>query len=222
VQAERAAAFPASIAAGMPVQLKEMNSIADGVSVGLPGALTFGVVSKPKWVDEILTVSEESICQAILRLLTRSKVVVEPAGSVACAALLQHSHVFASSPGPVVVTLSGGNIEPILLMRVMQHGLISYGRYITLQIRTKDKPGCLASILNVIAAKNANVSTHTCSPTQLRSLSRAPPHLSVQVLNVNHNRLDSTLPINEVDVFIELETRGTRALESKRQGCMIH
>ena len=132
--------------------------------------LIVDVTSKSKWVDEILTVSEESICQAILRLLTRSKVVVEPAGSIACAALLQHPHVFASSPGPIVVTLSGGNIEPILLMRVMQHGLIAYGRYITLQVRTKDKPGCLASILNVIAAKNANVHTHVYTHAPARML----------------------------------------------------
>ena len=171
VQAERAAAFPASLAAGKPVQLKEMSSIADGISVGIPGAVTFGVISQSKWVDDVLTVSEDSICQAILRLMTRNKVVVEPAGSVACAALIQHPHLFASSPGPVVVTLSGGNIEPLLLMRIMQHGLISYGRYVTFQIRTTDKPGNLASILNVIASLGANV-------TNPRARSRTPPRSS--------------------------------------------
>lgn len=157
VQAERAAAFPPSLAAGKPVQLSEMHSIADGISVGVPGVKTFGVISQKKYVDDVITVSEESICQAILFLMTRSKVVVEPAGSVACAALIQHPHLFSSSPGPIVVTLSGGNIEPLLLMRVMQHGLISYGRYMMLQIRTQDKPGCLASILQVIGAHGANV-----------------------------------------------------------------
>ncbi len=181
-----------------------MSSIADGVSVGIPGGLTFSVISQTKWVDEILTVSEESICQAILFLMTRSKVVVEPAGSVACAALIQHPHVFASSAGPIVITLSGGNVEPLLLMRIMQHGLISYGRYVTFQIRTIDKPGNLASILNIIASHNANVII--CAFKQ--NLHRREPHAAVQVLNVSHNRLDPTLPINEADVFIELETRG--------------
>ena len=147
-----------------------MNSIADGISVGIPGSVTFGVISQSKWVDEILTVSEDSICQAILRLMTRNKVVVEPAGSVACAALIQHPHLFTSSPGPVVVTLSGGNIEPLLLMRIMQHGLISYGRYITLQIRTSDKPGKLASILNVIASQGATVRARTFTRFQLVQL----------------------------------------------------
>jgi hypothetical protein len=161
VQAERAAAFPASLAAGHPVQLHDMNSIADGVSVGIPGKLTFSVIRQSKWVDQVLTVTEESICQAILFLMTRNKVVCEPAGSVACAALIQHPHVFSSSAGPVVVTLSGGNIEPFLLMRIMQHGMKSYGRYVTFQVRTVDKPGNLASILSVIAAHGANVTKCT-------------------------------------------------------------
>jgi threonine dehydratase len=147
-----------------------MNSIADGVSVGIPGSMTFGIISQSKWVDQVLTVSEDSICQAILRLMTRNKVVVEPAGSVACAALIQYPHLFTSSTGPVVVTLSGGNIEPLLLMRIMQHGLISYGRYLTLQIRTSDKPGKLAGILNVIASQGANVTARALSRSEFKLL----------------------------------------------------
>jgi threonine dehydratase len=173
VQAERAAAFPPSLAAGKLVQLKEMSSIADGVSVGIPGAMTFSIIKQCKWVDAVVTVSEDSICQAILRLLTRNKVLVEPAGSIACAALIEHPELFASSQGPIVVTLSGGNIEPLLLMRVLQHGLIGLGRYVTFQIRTQDKPGCLASILDIVAAHGANVTISNMLFTFLRR-SRQP------------------------------------------------
>lgn len=195
VQAERAAAFPASLAAGQPVQLHEMNSIADGVSVGIPGKLTFSVIKQSRWVDQVLTVTEESICQAILFLMTRNKVVCEPAGSVACAALIQHPHVFSSSTGPVVVTLSGGNIEPFLLMRIMQHGMKSYGRYVTFQVRTVDKPGNLASILAVIAANGANVMKCTRVGVSLPDVCLATPfRYSTSATIASTPRFPSTRP----------------------------
>jgi hypothetical protein len=174
------------------VQLREMNSIADGVSVGIPGALTFDVISQNKWVDEVLTVTEESICQSILLMMTRNKVVVEPAGAVACAALIQHPHVFAASTGPIVVTLSGGNIEPLLLMRIMQHGLISYGRYVTFQIRTTDKPGNLASILNIIASLGANVTIRAFNLAVHSHQHHAPSRCSTSVTIVSMPRCPST------------------------------
>jgi threonine dehydratase len=108
VQAERAACFPASLAAGHPVTIEPSRTMADGITVGRPGELTFELVSQ--LVDSVLTVSEESLSQALLMCLERAKQLVEPAGAAAVAALLTNKAGLAHGTR-TVATLSGGNID---------------------------------------------------------------------------------------------------------------
>ena len=179
VQAEKAAAFPASLAAGHPVALDGMGTMADGIAVGCPGPVPFSVVQK--LVDEMRTVSEESLSRALLLCLERAKLVVEPAGAAAVAAVLDDPGAF--SP-PVVVVLSGGNIDPLLLNRVLRHGLAVAGRYLSFRVRISDKPGGLVRLLAEVASADASV------------------------VEVEHMRTDPRLLVDEVEVRLELETRG--------------
>ncbi|HKT01278.1 MAG TPA: threonine ammonia-lyase [Rugosimonospora sp.] len=179
VQAAGAAAYPPSLAAGHPVRLERCATIADGVAVGRPGDLTFAHVSK--LVDEIVTVGEEDISRALLMLMERCKLVVEPAGGVAVAALLSGLVPVST---PAVVVLSGGNIDPLLIVRVLEHGLASAGRYLRLTVRCGDRPGQLASLLAEIAEQGANV------------------------VEVSHERRDPRLRLGEVEVNLSVETRG--------------
>jgi len=179
VQAERAAAYPASLAAGHPVQLAEMATMADGIAVGMPGQIPFDLVREH--VDEIRTVSEESLSRALLLCLERAKLVVEPAGAAAVAAILDDP---ASFTPPVVAVLSGGNIDPLLMLRVLRYGLVAAGRFLSLTVRVPDRPGNLAGLLACLAAAGANV------------------------LEVSHARIAHSLGLHEVDIAIELETRG--------------
>jgi threonine dehydratase len=179
VQAEGAAAYPGSLEAGEPRQLPAMKTMADGIAVGLPGDLTFAAVRDH--VDEIRTVSEESISRALLALLERAKLVVEPAGAVGVAALLDEPAAFA---GPVAVVLSGGNVDPLLLGRVIRHGLAAAGRYLVLRLIIPDTPGTLARLLTEIADAGANVA------------------------EVMHTRSNPAVGTDEVEVLVQLETRG--------------
>ena len=179
VQAARAAAYPASLAAGHPVKLAEMSTMADGIAVGLPGEVPFELVRE--YVDEIRTVSEESLSRALLLCLERAKLVVEPAGAAAVAAILDDPLAFEP---PVVAVLSGGNIDPLLMLRVLRYGLVAAGRFLTLTVRVPDRPGNLATLLSMLARFDANV------------------------LDVGHARISGSLGLHEVDIAIELETRG--------------
>ncbi|HVX55944.1 threonine ammonia-lyase [Nocardioides sp.] len=179
VQAEGAAAYPDSLRAGEPRQLASMKTMADGIAVGLPGDLTFAAVRDH--VDEIRTVSEESISRALLALLERAKLVVEPAGAVGVAALLDAPTAFQ---GPVAVVLSGGNVDPQLLGRVIRHGLAAAGRYLVLRLIIPDAPGTLARLLAEIADAGANVA------------------------EVMHARSNPAVGTDEVEVLVQLETRG--------------
>ena len=179
VQAEGAAAYPGSLAAGEPVPLESMSTMADGIAVGRPGDITFAAVRDH--VDEIVTVSEESLSRALLALIERAKQVVEPAGAAAVAALLDNPTGFET---PAVAVLSGGNIDPLLLSKVIRHGLAAAGRYLYLRVCIPDLPGGLASLLAEVGAEGANV------------------------LEVAHERISPSLTLNEVEVRIQLETRG--------------
>ncbi|MEV0426673.1 threonine ammonia-lyase [Micromonospora sp. NPDC050495] len=180
VQAASAAAFPPSLKAGEPVRLPSFSTIADGIAVGRPGELTFTHVRK--LVDEIVTVSEEDISRALLMLLERGKQVVEPAGAVGVAALL--AGVVEGVRTPVVAVLSGGNIDPLLMLRVIEHGLAAAGRYLRVTVRCTDRPGQLASLLSEIAEHRANV------------------------VDVEHQRANPHLRLGEVEVALSVETRG--------------
>ncbi len=179
VQAEAAAAFPGSLAAGRPVALSGMATMADGIAVGSPGDLTFAHVRD--LVDEVRTVTEEDLSRALLFCLERAKLVVEPAGVAAVAAVLADPAAF---PPPVVAVVSGGNIDPVLLLKVVQHGMAAAGRYLRLRLHVPDRPGSLAAVLSVLAGVGANV------------------------LEVEHERTATRLDLGQVEVFVVLETRG--------------
>ncbi len=179
VQAKGAAAYPASLAAGEPIALDRMSTMADGIAVGLPGQVPFAAIQA--YVDEVLTVGEDSLSKALLLVLERAKLVVEPAGAAAVAAVLDDPKRFKP---PVVVVLSGGNIDPVLLMRVLRHGMAAAGRYLSLRVRIPDTPGGLATLLNRLAETEANL------------------------IEVLHERISETLDLDEVEVALQLETRG--------------
>ena len=179
VQAEGAAAYVGSLAKGHPVALESMTTMADGIAVGRPGDVPFRAVTE--YVDDIVTVSEESMSQALLMLLERAKLVVEPAGAAAVAALLDDPRRWST---PAVAVLSGGNVDPQLLMRVIRHGLAAAGRFLFLRVRIPDVPGGLAHLLADLADVEANV------------------------LDVVHERTSATLHLDEVEVAVQVETRG--------------
>ena len=129
-----------------------MKTMADGIAVGCPGEVPFAAVRDH--VDEIVTVSEESLSQALLALVERAKMVVEPAGAAAVAAMLDDP---TRSATPAVAVLSGGNIDPLLLGKVIRHGLASAGRYLYLRVVIPDVPGGLASLLTQVSESGANV-----------------------------------------------------------------
>ena len=180
VQAEQAAAYPSSLAAGEPVVLSAMQTMADGIAVGRPGQVPFRHVAA--LVDEVVTVSEESLSRAVLLCLERAKQVVEPAGAAAVAAIMQYPGRWAG--GPVVAVLSGGNVDPLLLLQIIQHGMTAAGRYLALRLRMPDRPGSLAKLLTLVG------------------------DLGVNVIDVEHTRTSDALRLGEVDVAINLETRG--------------
>ena len=179
VQASGAAAYRASLAAGEPVKLPESTTIADGIAVLRPGDLNFAHVTK--LVDDMVTVTDDDLSAALLVLLERHKMVVEPAGSAAVAALLTGKVAIS---GPVVAILSGGNVDPMLLLRVIEHGLAGAGRFLRLSVRCGDQPGELARLLARIAEHRANV------------------------VDVLHSRQNPRLNFGEVEVALSVETRG--------------
>jgi threonine dehydratase len=179
VQASGAAAFPASLAAGHPMRLTSMATIADGIAVGCPGELTYRMVRD--LVDDVVTTSEESLSRALLLCLERAKLVVEAAGAAGIAALMDDPRSFEP---PVVAVLSGGNIDPVLLLRLLRHGMIAAGRYLSFRLRIPDRPGELARLLAELAESGANV------------------------LDVEHVRTGPKLHLDEVEVELQLETRG--------------
>ena len=129
----------------------------------------------------MVTVNEEALSQALLMLLERAKLVVEPAGAAAVAALMHRPDAFET---PAVAVLSGGNVDPLLLMNVIRHGLAAAGRYLTLKVRIPDRPGGLARLLADLAESQANV------------------------LDVVHERTSAHLHLGEVEVALQVETRG--------------
>ena len=179
VQAQDAAAYPGSLAAGHPVALEHMSTMADGIAVGRPGAVPFAIVRD--LVDDIETVTEDEISRAVLLLLERAKLLVEPAGAAATAAVLANPKSFEP---PVAVVVSGGNVDSLLLMRIIRHGLAAAGRYLTVTVRVPDRPGSLARLLAEVKDMQANV------------------------LEVQHDRLDAGLGVDEVDIVVQMETRG--------------
>ncbi|WP_053696030.1 threonine ammonia-lyase [Streptomyces sp. NRRL F-5755] len=179
VQAEGAAAYPPSLAAGRPVSIEAPTTMADGIKVGRPGDVPFKIIGD--LVDEVRTVTEDELSSALLLCLERAKLVVEPAGASPVAALLSRPGAFE---GPVVAVLSGGNVDPLLMQRTLRHGMAAAGRYLSLRLRLTDRPGALATLLAVLSEVDANV------------------------LDVSHVRTDPRLGLTEAEVELHLETKG--------------
>lgn len=188
VQAENAAAYPPSLVQGNPVPTELGATMADGIAVASPGDVPFELISK--YLDDVITVSEESLSRALLSLLERAKLLVEPAGAAGVAALIEHSGRFTS--GPVVPILSGGNIDALLLLEVIRHGLASAGRFVKLRTQLSDRPGELMRLLTELA------------------------DLDVNILNVTHDRGSETLGVRHVEVSLQVATRGSQHREAVR------
>jgi len=184
VQAENAAAYPVSLRNGMATEVPTSPTIADGIAVAKPGLLNFDIVAQT--VDEVVTVSDDDTARAMLMLLERAKLVVEPAGAVAIAAILTGK---VTATGPTVAILSGANIDPLVMERVISRGLVASDRYLKFRMTLPDRPGQLARIAELISEANANV---------------------VEVLHTRHNK-DAI--ISDVEIELSLETRGTEHVQ---------
>ena len=153
-------------------------TIADGIWVKHPGEFTARILAD--LVDEVVDVTDEEISEAIVLLLERSKLVVEGAGAVGLAALLAGK---VEGSRPVAVVLSGGNIDPTLLIQVMRHGLTHAGRYLVVRTRVPDRPGELARLLSLLSGARVNV------------------------VSVEHHREGMDIPVAETEVELTLITR---------------
>jgi threonine dehydratase len=154
-------------------------TIADGIFVKRPGELTMRICDE--LLDDLVDVSDEEISEAIVLLLERAKLVVEGAGAVGVAALLAGK--VGGGDGPVVPVLSGGNIDPSLLITVMRHGLTQAGRYLVVRTRVPDRPGELVKLLQLVAAERVNV------------------------VSVEHHREGIAVSVAETEVELTLGTR---------------
>jgi threonine dehydratase len=153
-------------------------TIADGIAVKEVGEHTGAILEDA--LDDLISVTDEEISEAILLLLERSKLVVEGAGAVSVAALLSGK---AGGEGPAVAVLSGGNIDPTVLISIMRHGLTTAGRYLVVRSRLQDRPGELIKLLSLVAQERANV------------------------VSVEHHREGMDVPVNESEVELTLQMR---------------
>lgn len=180
----QAAAVPSmrnSLDAGQSQPTAQQDTIADGIAVKKPGALTFEYVQR--YVDDVVTVNEEEIANAVLLLLEQEKSVVEGAGAVPLAALY-NDHVPQARGRKTVMVLSGGNIDVNLLSRIIERGLAKDGRLVRLELHVPDQPGALANLLLEIGRCQANV------------------------IEIHHNRAFNEVGLAQVAVELILETRG--------------
>lgn len=183
VQAEACAPFPASLEAKGPVACEPVPTIADGIAIKRPGEITLPLVQR--WVDELVTVREDDVGEAMVWLLERSKLVVEGGGAVGVAALLS-GQVAPAPRGSTVIVLSGGNVDSGLLAAIAQRHETTAGRRLRLFTRIPDRPGGLATLLARIAQAGGNV------------------------VHADHVREAVPLHVRETGVEIALETRGVQ------------
>lgn len=186
VQAERASAWAPSLAHGVPTSITTTRTMADGIAVARPGDVPFSVLAARD--TRVLTVSEDDLSRAVLSLAERAKQVVEPAGAAGIAAVIAHrGETLAGLVEPgrsVVVVLSGGNVDPIVLRKVFRHGMSAAGRYLHLRCSLSDRPGSLVGLLGAIAEVHADVVT------------------------IGHVRTGAGLGVDETAVDIEVVTKG--------------
>ncbi|MGI6226967.1 MAG: threonine ammonia-lyase [Peptococcales bacterium] len=179
VEAEGAACVLASRQSGEPQTLTSALTIADGIAVKSPGTITFDLIQK--YVEDVVTVSDEEISSTILLLLERSKLVAEGSGAAALAALVYRKNLLQNKK--VAVLVSGGNIDVNFMSRIIEKGLVKTGRNVTITTAILDKPGNLQHFLSIIAENKANV------------------------ISISHDRLDPNLPLDIAQVKVVLETQ---------------
>ncbi len=185
VQAERAASMFGSRQKGEAITLDKVSTFADGIAVKHPGDITFEMVQK--YVDDIVTVTEDEIATAILTLIEKQKLIAEGAGAVSVAAAM-----FGKLPlegKNVVCVVSGGNIDVNILSRVITRGLVTTGRNTTLQIALEDKPGQLLGVSTIISKCGGNV------------------------VSVHHERSDANMAVASCFLHIGMETRDFEQIE---------
>jgi threonine dehydratase len=178
VEAAGAPTVSQALAAGGPKMLERMATMADGIAVASCSDLTFAHIEA--FVDDVVLVDEEEISEAMLLLVERAKAVVEPSGAAPLAAILAGR---VGGRGPAVAVLSGGNVDPLLLTKLIEHGLSAAGRYLTLRIVMADRVGALAALTSELAG------------------------LGLNVLDVEHHRSGRDLAVSEVEVLVTVETR---------------
>jgi threonine dehydratase len=181
VQAETVAAFPESLRRGEPVEVAPGLTIADGIAVKRPGELTLALIGR--WVDEIVTVAEDDIAEAMVVLMEKAKLVVEGAGAAGVAAVLA-GRVPTGAAGTTCVVLSGGNVDAGLLASVARLHESKAGRRLVVFTRLPDRPGSLARLLACVGEQGANI------------------------VDVEHVREGVALHVRETAVQLVLETRG--------------
>lgn len=174
-----------SFRAGKITNVPPAVTIADGIAVTRPGTLTFPLVQR--YVDEVVTVSEEEIAASILFLLEREKLLSEGAGAAGVAALLNQRLNLEGKH--VAVVLSGGNLDMTLLSRVIDRGLVQTGRLTQLRLHLPDAPGALAELTSIVGRLRANI------------------------IEIEHTRAFRELTLNETEVELSLETRGPEHVE---------
>ena len=178
VQASGAAGMKASMDAGRVVELPSAKTIADGIAVKKPGELTFALCSR--YLDEIVTVDDDEIAQAILFLMERGKMVAEGAGAAPVAAIMNRKFDVS---GKVAAVISGGNIDVTMLSRIIEKGLLRAGRVSKLRIILQDRPGQLEQVSRIIGGNGANV------------------------MAIHHDRTDVDLDIRDAILEITMETQ---------------
>ncbi|WLR52764.1 threonine ammonia-lyase [Bacillus tianshenii] len=185
VESEAASSMSASLHAKKITQISPGETIADGIAVKQPGEKTFQYIQQ--YVDEIVTVSELEISRTMLYLLERNKQIVEGSGAAALAALLYHKLPFTNKRTAVVI--SGGNVDVNFISRIIEHGLVEAGRFVTFFTMIPDRPGQLNNLLSIIANLEANV------------------------LSVHHHRQGSRVTPGLTEVEFSLETRDRKHIE---------
>ncbi len=190
VEARAVPSMTESVAAGERVSVPPGHTLADGIAVKRPGALTLELVQR--YVDDIVQVDEEEIANAILLLIEREKTVAEGAGATPLAAMY-NDHIPSARGKRTAMMVCGGNIDVNLLSRIIERGLTKDGRLMQIRVTVQDEPGALSSLLRQVAELRANV------------------------IEVHHHRAFSDLGLSEVDIELTLETRGTEHAHEVRE-----
>ncbi len=189
VQAAGAPSMFNSINSRSVMSLDSVNTIADGIAVKKPGDLTYDICSR--YLDGVVTVTEDEICAAILALIEQQKMVAEGAGAVSVAAAMFNKVPVKGRKAICIV--SGGNVDVTILNRVINRGLVQGGRICTLTLELEDKPGQLVAVSNIIATIGGNV------------------------VNVRHERNDDSERVTDCQLTLKVETRNAEHIEQIRQ-----